>query len=61
MITGLLLFSPFVRWKHDHAVHHATSGDLERRGVGDVRTLTIAEYHALPPRGRLAIACCATR
>src|SRR6185437_1278293 len=53
MVTGLLLFSPFLRWKHDHAVHHATSGDLERRGVGDVRTLTIAEYRALSPRGRL--------
>lgn len=54
MFTGVLLFMPFVRWKHDHAVHHATSGDLERRGVGDVRTLTTAEYHALSRRGRLA-------
>ena len=50
---GLLLFAPFLRWRHDHAVHHATSGDLERRGVGDVRTLTVAEYHALSRRGRL--------
>ena len=50
---GLLLFMPFLRWRHDHAVHHATSGDLERRGVGDVRTLTVAEYHALSRRGRL--------
>ena len=32
---GLLVFAPFVRWRHDHAVHHATSGDLDRRGVGD--------------------------
>ncbi|HEX8715116.1 MAG TPA: fatty acid desaturase, partial [Solirubrobacteraceae bacterium] len=53
MATGLLLYSPFLRWKHDHAIHHATSGDLERRGVGDVRTLTIAEYQALSRRGRL--------
>jgi omega-6 fatty acid desaturase (delta-12 desaturase) len=53
MATGLLLYAPFLRWKHDHAVHHATSGDLERRGVGDVRTLTVAEYEALPPRARL--------
>ncbi len=51
--TGLLLYSPFVRWRHDHAVHHASSGDLDRRGTGDVRTLTIAEYRALPWRGRL--------
>jgi omega-6 fatty acid desaturase (delta-12 desaturase) len=50
---GLLLFSPFARWRHDHAVHHATSGDLGRRGTGDIRTLTVAEYGALPWRGRL--------
>ncbi len=50
---GLLLYSPFVRWRHDHAVHHATSGDLTRRGTGDIRTLTVAEYHGLPWRGRL--------
>jgi omega-6 fatty acid desaturase (delta-12 desaturase) len=50
---GLLLYSPFVRWRHDHAIHHATSGDLARRGTGDIRTLTLAEYRALPWRGRL--------
>jgi acyl-lipid omega-6 desaturase (Delta-12 desaturase) len=51
---GLLVYSPFLRWRHDHAIHHATSGDLERRGGGDVRTLTVAEYQALTGRGRLA-------
>ncbi len=51
---GLFLYTPFVRWQHDHAVHHASSGDLDRRGVGDVRTLTVREYRALTPRGRLA-------
>jgi acyl-lipid omega-6 desaturase (Delta-12 desaturase) len=51
---GLLVFAPFVRWRHDHAVHHATSGDLERRGVGDLPTITVAEYAALSPRRRLA-------
>ena len=50
---GLLVFSPFQAWRHNHAVHHATAGDLERRGVGDVPTLTVAEYHALPWRKRL--------
>jgi omega-6 fatty acid desaturase (delta-12 desaturase) len=50
---GLFVFSPFRRWRHDHAVHHATSGDLERRGVGDVLTLTVAEYRARSWRGRL--------
>src|SRR5271155_3385569 len=52
--VGLLVYSPFVRWRHDHAIHHATSGDLDRRGGGDVKTLTVAEYNALPARGRLA-------
>jgi acyl-lipid omega-6 desaturase (Delta-12 desaturase) len=51
-VLGLLLYSPFLRWQHDHAIHHATSGDLGRRGVGDIRTLTVAEYGALPWRGR---------
>ncbi len=54
MVLGLLLYSPFLRWRHDHAVHHATSGDLGRRGVGDIRTLTVTEYHELPWRARLA-------
>jgi acyl-lipid omega-6 desaturase (Delta-12 desaturase) len=51
---GLLVLSPFRRWRHDHAVHHATAGDLDRRGVGDIVTLTVAEYRARPWRGRLA-------
>jgi acyl-lipid omega-6 desaturase (Delta-12 desaturase) len=51
---GLFVLSPFQRWRHDHAVHHATSGDLERRGVGDLITLTVAEYSARAWRGRLA-------
>jgi acyl-lipid omega-6 desaturase (Delta-12 desaturase) len=50
---GLLVYSPFLRWRHDHAIHHATSGDLDRRGGGDVRTLTVSEYQALPSRSRL--------
>lgn len=51
---GLLVLSPFVRWRHDHAVHHATSGDLDKRGIGDLPTLTVAEYRARSARGRLA-------
>ena len=51
---GLFVLSPFQRWRHDHAIHHATSGDLERRGVGDVITLTVGEYRARGWRGRLA-------
>jgi len=50
---GLLVLSPFVRWRHDHAVHHATSGDLDRRGVGDLPMLTVGEYYERGRRGRL--------
>lgn len=53
-LAGLLVLSPYARWRHDHAVHHATSGDLERRGVGDIITLTVSEYQARSWRGRLA-------
>jgi len=53
-VLGLFVLSPFQRWRHDHAVHHASSGDLERRGVGDIVTLTVAEYDARGWRGRLA-------
>jgi omega-6 fatty acid desaturase (delta-12 desaturase) len=49
---ALLVLVPFVRWRHDHAVHHATAGDLDRRGVGDLITLTVAEYDARSWRGR---------
>jgi omega-6 fatty acid desaturase (delta-12 desaturase) len=52
-VAGLLVLSPFERWRHDHAVHHGTSGDLERRGVGDIVTLTVGEYRARTWRGRL--------
>jgi omega-6 fatty acid desaturase (delta-12 desaturase) len=51
---GLLVFATFACWRHNHAVHHATAGDLDRRGVGDVPTKTVAEYQALSRRGRLA-------
>jgi acyl-lipid omega-6 desaturase (Delta-12 desaturase) len=44
---GLLVYSPFHSWRHEHAVHHATAGDLDRRGMGDIDTLTVAEYGAL--------------
>ena len=51
---GLVVFAPFLSWRHSHAVHHATAGDLDRRGVGDVPTLTVAEYRASPWGRRLA-------
>jgi omega-6 fatty acid desaturase (delta-12 desaturase) len=52
-VLGLFVLTPFAQWRHEHAIHHATSGDLDRRGVGDVLTLTVAEYQAQPWYGRL--------
>jgi len=43
-VLAVMVFTPFARWRHDHVVHHATAGDLSRRGVGDVPTLTVDEY-----------------
>ena len=53
-LFALLVYQPFSNWRHNHAVHHGTAGDLERRGTGDVLTLTVEEYEARPWRGRLA-------
>jgi acyl-lipid omega-6 desaturase (Delta-12 desaturase) len=50
---GVVVFNPFHSWRYSHAVHHGTAGDLDHRGVGDVHTLTVDEYRALPWRGRL--------
>jgi acyl-lipid omega-6 desaturase (Delta-12 desaturase) len=44
IITGVLCFTPYYRWRWEHAVHHSSSGDLDRRGTGDVWTLTVQEY-----------------
>jgi len=52
-ITGVLTLTPFAQWRRDHALHHASSGDLDRRGHGDVPTLTVREYLAKSPRARL--------
>lgn len=49
---GLLTLTPFDQWRRDHALHHASSGDLDRRGHGDVPTLTVAEYKARTPRSQ---------
>jgi omega-6 fatty acid desaturase (delta-12 desaturase) len=52
-LTAFLVFQPFENWRFDHAVHHGTAGDLERRGQGDVPTWTVDEYYSRPWRQRL--------
>ena len=53
-ISGVLTFTPYEAWRRSHAGHHATVGDLDRRGVGDVWTMTVEEYQAAPKLKRLA-------
>lgn len=48
LVLGVLVLTPFQQWKHSHAIHHATAGDLDRRGIGDVYTMTVQEYLAAP-------------
>jgi omega-6 fatty acid desaturase (delta-12 desaturase) len=45
---GVLTLTPYDFWRRTHALHHASSGNLERRGIGDIETLTVREYLALP-------------
>jgi omega-6 fatty acid desaturase (delta-12 desaturase) len=53
-LTGILTFTPYHLWRHGHAIHHATAGDLDRREVGGVlNPYTIQEYQALPLRRRV--------
>ena len=53
-VLSVLTLTPYTSWRSSHAVHHANAGNLDRRGVGDVTTLTVAEYQALPAPRRLA-------
>jgi omega-6 fatty acid desaturase (delta-12 desaturase) len=52
-ILGVVTFTPYDYWRRSHAVHHASTGNLEARGVGDVDTLTVDEYRSLGRLGRL--------
>jgi omega-6 fatty acid desaturase (delta-12 desaturase) len=52
-VIGVLTLTPYDAWKRAHAIHHASSGNLEARGIGDIDTLTVAEYRALSPAGKL--------
>jgi omega-6 fatty acid desaturase (delta-12 desaturase) len=53
-VTGILTFTPFEHWRFAHNTHHATAGDLDRRGLGDVWTMTTEEYLGAPLRRRIA-------
>lgn len=53
VLTGIITFTPYYAWRHSHAVHHATAGDLDRRGIGDVWTLTYDEYKTMPLAKRI--------
>ena len=45
-VTGMMAFTPYHHWRWEHAVHHASSGNLDARGMGDVWTMTVSEYLA---------------
>ena len=51
-VLGVFTLTPYDYWKRSHAAHHAGTGNLDSRGLGDLDTLTIAEYRARPPLGR---------
>jgi omega-6 fatty acid desaturase (delta-12 desaturase) len=53
VICGLASFTPFGEWRHRHNLHHATTGNLDKRGWWDIDVLTVKEYLALPPRKQL--------
>jgi omega-6 fatty acid desaturase (delta-12 desaturase) len=52
-ILGSLSFTPYSRWHLDHSIHHKTVGNLDKRGSGDVWTLTVSEYEQLSRRKKL--------
>lgn len=53
-LCGILTFTAFHDWRRSHAGHHITVGDLDRRGMGDITTMTVAEYQAAPLWKRFA-------
>ncbi|MEO8896628.1 MAG: fatty acid desaturase, partial [Rhizomicrobium sp.] len=52
-VISILTLAPYDHWRRCHAAHHATSGNLSRRGVGDIDTLTVTEYRERSRWGRL--------
>jgi omega-6 fatty acid desaturase (delta-12 desaturase) len=52
-VIGVIVFTPYAHWSRTHRKHHATTGDLDKRGFGDVWTMTTDEYRAASPGRRL--------
>ena len=52
-VIGVLTLTPYDLWQRSHALHHADSGNLDRRGIGDIDTLTVDEFQARTPRRQL--------
>jgi omega-6 fatty acid desaturase (delta-12 desaturase) len=52
-VIGVITLTPYDFWRRAHALHHASSGNLDRRGIGDIDTLTVREFLALPRWRRL--------
>lgn len=52
-VIGVVTLTPYDVWRRTHSMHHSTSGNLGRRGMGDVHTLTVAEYQTKSPLNRL--------
>jgi len=48
-VLGIATLTPYAYWRKTHAIHHATSANLDHRGLGDIKTLTVKEYFALTP------------
>ncbi|MBD8067965.1 fatty acid desaturase [Bacillus sp. PS06] len=53
-ITGVITLFPYSQWKHEHSVHHATSSNLDKRGVGDIWVMTVKEYMDAPRSTKIA-------
>jgi len=56
-VLGVLTLTPYDYWKRNHAIHHATSSNLDRRGIGDIELLTVEEYRDKSWLGRVAYRC----
>lgn len=53
LLLSVFTFTPYTLWQKAHAAHHGSSGNLDKRGIGDINTRTVAEYEAMTPRQQL--------